>query len=78
MWDKCLYGEMQRREFLPAFSDEYHDDVLGDLESELDRMNGFYSDNQDLFQKVQKRETMWAQHQELVVRVLLVCPLCVS
>ncbi len=68
-WDKCHYGDSQRREFLPAFSDDYRDDVLGDLESELDRVNGFYRDNEELFQKVEKRETMWTQYQELVVRL---------
>ncbi len=61
-WHKCHYRESQRREFLPAFSDDYRDDILGDLESELDRMNGFYRDNEELFQKVEKRETMWAQY----------------
>ncbi len=54
-WHKCHYGESQRREFLPAFSDDYRDDILGDLESELDRMNGFYRDNEELFQKVDPR-----------------------
>ncbi len=67
VWDKCHYGESQRREFKPAFSDSYGEDVLGDLESELDRMNGFYRDNKDLFQKVEKREKMWTHYQELVV-----------
>lgn len=68
IWDKCLYGDLQRREFSPAFSDEYRDDVLGDLESELDRMSGFYRDNLDLFQKLAKREMMWTQYQELVAK----------
>ena len=67
VWDKCLYGERQRQEFVPAFTDSYTDDILGDLESELDRVNGFYRDNASIFEKVAKRELKWTQFMEYVV-----------
>ncbi len=76
VWDRCHYGESQRREFLPAFSDNYGDDILGDLESELDRMSGLYRDNKELFQKVTKREDMWTHYQELVVSLKACCVSC--
>ena len=67
IWDSCFYGEQQRREFAPAFSDDYTDDLLNAHESELDRMRGFYKDNEDVYKLVQKRENLWKKFLELEV-----------
>lgn len=69
IWDKCYYGDGQRREFAPAFSDDYTDDMLSAHESELDRMKGFYKDNQDVFKLVEKREHLWKRFLELEVSI---------
>ena len=69
IWDSCFYGKEQRREFAPAFSDDYTDDLLSAHESELDRMRGFYKDNEDVFKLVQKRENLWKMFLDLEVRV---------
>lgn len=68
IWDKCLYGVNQKKEFRPAFSDEFTDDSLSAHESELDRMRGFYADNVEVFKLVEKRETMWKQKLEMEAR----------
>lgn len=67
IWDSCFYGGQQRREFAPAFCDDYTDDLLSAHESELDRMRGFYKDNEDIFKLVQKRENLWKKFLELEV-----------
>lgn len=67
IWDNCFYGDEQRREFAPAFSDDYIDDLLSAHESELDRMRGFYKDNVDVYKLVQKRENLWKKFTELEV-----------
>lgn len=67
IWDKCFYGDQQRREFAPAYSDDYSDDMLSAHESELDRMKGFLKDNVDVFKLVQKRENLWSKFLELEV-----------
>ena len=69
IWDKCYYGDGQRREFAPAFSDDYTDDMLSAHESELDRMRGFYQDNQDIFKLMEKRENLWKKFLELEVSI---------
>lgn len=68
IWDNCFYGDEQRKEFAPAFSDDYTDDMLSAHESELDRMRGFYKDNEDVYKLVQKRENLWKKFTELEVR----------
>ena len=60
-WDQCHYGDIQGREFAPVFKDEFSDDALSAHESELDRMNGFYADNVNLFKMVEKRQKLWEQ-----------------
>lgn len=67
IWDSCFYGDEQRREFAPAFSDDYTDDLLSAHESELDRMRGFYKDNEGIYKLVQKRENLWKKFIELEV-----------
>lgn len=69
IWEDCLYGIQQQREFSAAFEDgPYDDDLLSAHESELDRMRGFYQDNLEVFKLVQKREDLFKQHLELEVR----------
>ena len=67
IWDSCFYGQEQRREFAPVLSDDYTDDLLSAHESELDRMRGFYKDNEDVYKLVQKRENLWKTFLELEV-----------
>ncbi|CAI8041453.1 Protein regulator of cytokinesis 1 [Geodia barretti] len=65
VWDQCMYGPRQRREFSAAFTDEFSEDLLSAHESELDRMRGFYQDNKEIFDLLQKREKLWQQQIEL-------------
>ena len=67
IWDSCFYGHEQRREFAPAFSDDFTDDLLSAHESELDRMRGFYRDNEDIYKLVHKREQLWQKFVEMEV-----------
>ncbi len=55
-------------EHVPSiYPDDYTDDLLSAHESELDRMRGFYSDNNDTFKLVEKRENLWNKLQEFEV-----------
>jgi protein regulator of cytokinesis 1 len=65
VWDQCMYGPQQRREFSAAFTDEFSEDLLSAHESELDRMRGFYQDNKEIFDLLQKRDKLWQQQVEL-------------
>ena len=48
--------------------DEFSEDLLSAHESELDRMRGFYQDNKEIFDLLQKRDKLWQQQVELDVR----------
>ena len=68
IWEDCLFGIQQQREFSPAFVKEnFDDDLLSAHESELDRMRGFYSDNIQIFKLIKKREEMYKQYCDLEV-----------
>lgn len=98
VWDQCMYGEDQKREFGPAFNgitvlyqnetltsmylfspylclpllffhslDDFTEDNLSAHESELDKMRGFYADNNEIFKLVEKRESLWDQKIEMDV-----------
>ncbi|XP_019849406.1 PREDICTED: protein regulator of cytokinesis 1-like isoform X1 [Amphimedon queenslandica] len=65
VWDQCMFGENQKREFGPAFNDDFTEDNLSAHESELDKMRGFYADNNEIFKLVEKRESLWDQKIEM-------------
>lgn len=48
--------------------DDFSEDLLSAHESELDRMRGFYQDNKDIFELLEKRDRLWQQQLELDVR----------
>ena len=72
IWEDCLYGPQQQREFAPALAKgPFDDDLLSAHESELDRMQGFYQDNLDIFKLIKKREDLYQQHCELEVCITI-------
>lgn len=53
-----------------GFADKFDDDALSAHDSELDRMKGFYSDNEDVYKLIEKREKLWSKHLEFEVHVI--------
>ena len=49
-------------------ADEFSEDLLSAHESEVDRMKGFYQDNREIFELLQKRQKLWQQQTDLDVR----------
>ena len=49
--------------------DVFDDDALSAHESELDRMKGFYSDNEEIFKLIEKREKLWGKYLEFEVKI---------
>lgn len=48
--------------------DDFSEDLLSAQESEVDRMKGFYQDNKDIFDLLEKRDKFRQQQVELDVR----------
>ena len=75
-WKKCHVGSAQQASFAPAFSDvrsavlvcviscsfvqKYDDKLLEDHEAEQARLKAYYSDNEQLFALVERREEILA------------------
>ena len=53
-----------------SLSEDFSEDLLSAHESELDRMRGFYKDNKDVFEMVEKRQKLWNQQMEMDVCTL--------
>jgi protein regulator of cytokinesis 1 len=68
VWDMCYFGPQQRQQFAPFFTDVYDENTLGEHESELDRMKGFYRDHIDLLKLITKREDLWKKMLEAEAR----------
>ncbi|XP_028403119.1 protein regulator of cytokinesis 1-like [Dendronephthya gigantea] len=64
LWDKCYFGEDERREFSPAFDDNYTEESLNIHEHQIRVLRGFYEDNKAIFKLVEKREMMWRKLME--------------
>ncbi|XP_046853239.1 protein regulator of cytokinesis 1-like isoform X2 [Xenia sp. Carnegie-2017] len=59
IWDKCYFGESQRREFTPAFDENYSEDALTLHEHQVEVMRNYYEENSAIFKLVEKRENLW-------------------
>lgn len=59
LWEKCCFGESQKRKFLPYFSDCYTEDLLGLHELEIERLKTFYEANKTVFQLMERRQKLW-------------------
>ena len=53
-----------------SLSEDFSEDLLSAHESELDRTRGFYQDNKDVFEMVEKRQKLWRQQMEMDVCML--------
>ncbi|KAB7503357.1 Protein regulator of cytokinesis 1 [Armadillidium nasatum] len=54
LWDLCYICEDEKENFHPYFSEEYSDKMLEDHEKEVQRLKEFYSQNEDIFIKIEK------------------------
>lgn len=64
IWDKCYFGESQRREFTPAFDENFNEDALTLHEHQVEVMRNYYEENSAIFKLVEKRENMWKKFLE--------------
>ncbi|XP_058012428.1 protein regulator of cytokinesis 1-like [Ahaetulla prasina] len=64
-WDKCFYGEEQRRSFGPYYEDTFTEELLQQHDKELMRLKHYYETHQELFEAIQKWKKSWCLFQEL-------------
>ncbi|KAM3828504.1 protein regulator of cytokinesis 1 isoform 2-T2 [Vipera latastei] len=64
-WDKCFFGEEQRRSFGPFYEDTFTEELLQQHNSEFVRLKHYYETHQELFEAIQKWKRSWCLFQEL-------------
>jgi len=51
-WDKCYYGDAQRLQFKPFYSDDFSEKLLDEHEAELEKIKKHFNENSHLFAMV--------------------------
>ena len=65
LWDACLYSSQQRNEFNPLHSIDFTEELLEEHELEISRVEKYFNDNKELFNKIYKRQEIWNKLIEL-------------
>ncbi|XP_043273448.1 protein regulator of cytokinesis 1-like [Venturia canescens] len=65
LWDKCKFGEDQRKRFKPYYIDLYDEDLLTIHDAEVERLREYYNKNKKLFELVNECENLWEKGKEL-------------
>ena len=65
LWDKCYFGENQRKTFEPYCNNVYTEEALIEYEHQFNSVKSYYEDNKELFKLVGKRETLWEEKLKL-------------
>ncbi|XP_050442181.1 protein regulator of cytokinesis 1-like isoform X2 [Adelges cooleyi] len=61
LWDKCHYGEHQRKECQIYYSPEYNEDVMDLLDLEVEAAKKFYNDNKEIYYLIEERDKLWTK-----------------
>ncbi|XP_060877461.1 protein regulator of cytokinesis 1-like isoform X3 [Metopolophium dirhodum] len=59
LWDRCHFGERQRKQCPVYYSTEYNEDVMDLLDIEVDNAKKFYNDNISIYRLFEEREHLW-------------------
>ncbi|XP_016656383.1 protein regulator of cytokinesis 1 isoform X2 [Acyrthosiphon pisum] len=59
LWDRCHFGERQRKQCPVYYSTEYNEDVMDLLDIEVDNAKKFYNDNISIYHLFEEREHLW-------------------
>ncbi|XP_022180991.1 protein regulator of cytokinesis 1-like isoform X7 [Myzus persicae] len=59
LWDRCHFGDRQRKQCHVYYSTEYNEDVMDLLDIEVDNAKKFYNDNISIYRLFEEREHLW-------------------
>uniref|UniRef100_A0A8C5AA61 Protein regulator of cytokinesis 1b n=1 Tax=Gadus morhua TaxID=8049 RepID=A0A8C5AA61_GADMO len=64
-WTKCFLSMDQRQEFVPYYSEDFTEELLGLHDDEIQRLRQHYEDHKALFEGVHQWEESWRLFQDL-------------
>ncbi|XP_026816644.1 protein regulator of cytokinesis 1-like isoform X3 [Rhopalosiphum maidis] len=59
LWDRCHFGDRQRKQCQVYYSTEFNEDVMDILDIEVDNAKKFYNDNISIYHLIEEREHLW-------------------
>uniref|UniRef100_A0A8C7L9G5 Protein regulator of cytokinesis 1b n=1 Tax=Oncorhynchus kisutch TaxID=8019 RepID=A0A8C7L9G5_ONCKI len=65
LWEKCFFSSDQQQAFVPYFSNDFTEQLLGLHEAEILRLKQHYEEHKELFEGVQRWEESWRLFLEL-------------
>uniref|UniRef100_A0A8C7QKG1 Protein regulator of cytokinesis 1b n=1 Tax=Oncorhynchus mykiss TaxID=8022 RepID=A0A8C7QKG1_ONCMY len=67
LWEKCFFSSDQQQAFVPYYSNDFTEQLLGLHEAEILRLKQHYEEHKELFEGVQRWEESWRLFLELEV-----------
>uniref|UniRef100_A0A8K9UTJ7 Protein regulator of cytokinesis 1b n=1 Tax=Oncorhynchus mykiss TaxID=8022 RepID=A0A8K9UTJ7_ONCMY len=65
LWEKCFFSSDQQQAFVPYYSNDFTEQLLGLHEAEILRLKQHYEEHKELFEGVQRWEESWRLFLEL-------------
>ncbi|KAI0241488.1 Protein regulator of cytokinesis 1 [Lamellibrachia satsuma] len=65
LWDKSYISKEERNNFTPYHSDDVCDKLLQLIDLEVTRMKQYYEDNEEMLEKVARRQRLWLEFLQL-------------
>ncbi|XP_045564071.1 protein regulator of cytokinesis 1 isoform X6 [Salmo salar] len=65
LWEKCFFSSDQQQAFVPYFSNDFTEELLGLHEAEILRLKQHYEEHKELFEGVHRWEESWRLFLEL-------------
>uniref|UniRef100_A0A4W5PB39 Protein regulator of cytokinesis 1b n=1 Tax=Hucho hucho TaxID=62062 RepID=A0A4W5PB39_9TELE len=65
LWEKCFFSSDQQQAFVPYFSDDFTEELLGLHDAEILRLKQHYEEHKELFEGVHRWEESWRLFLEL-------------
>ncbi|KAM3877324.1 protein regulator of cytokinesis 1b [Diretmus argenteus] len=65
LWEKCFLSTDQRQAFVPYFSEDFTEELLGLHDAEIQRLKQHYEEHKELFEGIHRWEESWRLYQEL-------------
>ncbi|XP_045544773.1 protein regulator of cytokinesis 1b isoform X3 [Salmo salar] len=65
LWEKCFFSSDQQQAFVPYFSNDFTEELLGLHEAEILRLKQHYEEHKELFEGVHSWEESWRLFLEL-------------
>lgn len=65
LWEQCCFSKEQMEAFQPFYAEDFSEDNLHEIDTEICRLRQLYEQKKDMFDKIKHREQLWLRFLEL-------------